>query len=77
MLDVDLPTVSFDANDRCDRCGAQAYTMAVRDDVAAELLFCVHHRRENSDRLEEDGWTIIDDYEAYRDLADGAQISYT
>lgn len=75
MLDVAM--VSFTAHDRCDRCGAQAYTMAVRDDVAAELLFCAHHRREVYDRLEEDGWTIIDDYEAYRDLADGAEISYT
>jgi hypothetical protein len=32
------------ANDRCDRCGAQAY-VEVRLD-AGSLLFCAHHYRQ-------------------------------
>jgi hypothetical protein len=37
------------AEDRCDRCGAQA---KVRADLAqGELLFCAHHAREHADRL--------------------------
>lgn len=38
------------ANDRCDRCGAQAY---LRVDLASghQLLFCAHHAREHGDKL--------------------------
>jgi hypothetical protein len=40
------------ADDRCDRCGAQAY---VRVMLASgnELLFCGHHARAYEDRLRE------------------------
>jgi hypothetical protein len=40
------------ADDRCDRCGAQAY---VRVMLASgnELLFCAHHARAYEDRLRE------------------------
>jgi hypothetical protein len=40
------------AEDRCDRCGAQAY-MAVLLNVGGELLFCAHHAREHGDKLRE------------------------
>lgn len=63
MIDEDAPVIEFNATMRCDACGSQAYTMAVREDVGAELLFCLHHRRKHSDRLLEDGWELIDDYE--------------
>jgi len=33
----------FTAKDRCDRCGAQAKTLALF--VAGPLLFCGHHAR--------------------------------
>jgi hypothetical protein len=37
------------AEDRCDRCGAQAY---LRVELASgELLFCAHHAREHGDAL--------------------------
>lgn len=37
------------ADDRCDRCGAQAYV--VTDHVAGELLWCAHHATIHSERL--------------------------
>jgi hypothetical protein len=40
------------AADRCDRCGAAAVVRAVLP-KGGELLFCGHHAREHSDRLEE------------------------
>jgi hypothetical protein len=33
------------ADDRCDRCGAQAFVRATLTS-GAELLFCAHHGRE-------------------------------
>ena len=33
----------FTAEDRCDRCGAQAFVRAVLP--AGDLLFCAHHGR--------------------------------
>ena len=38
------------ANDRCDRCGAQAY-LRVHLASGSELLFCAHHAREHGDKL--------------------------
>lgn len=38
-------------NDRCDRCGAQAFTRATL--AAGELLFCAHHGRAYLDKLVE------------------------
>lgn len=40
---MDKPT--FTAQDRCDRCGAQARLRAVLP--VGELLFCSHHSREH------------------------------
>lgn len=37
--------------DRCDRCGAQAYTRWERDEDMAELTFCAHCTKEQSDAL--------------------------
>lgn len=40
-------------NERCDRCGAQAY-MQVRGekwDAKSDLMFCAHHAREHEDAL--------------------------
>jgi hypothetical protein len=37
--------------DRCDRCGAQAYVSAMSDQWANVLLFCAHHGREHTPAL--------------------------
>lgn len=60
MIDVELPVIEFSSEDRCDRCGAQAYAVAMKEG-SADLLFCVHHRRANYDVLLDKGWTVIDD----------------
>ena len=38
------------AEDRCDRCGAQAY-IRVTLPSGGELLFCAHHGRAHEDKL--------------------------
>lgn len=63
MLDTDNEILEFTANDRCDRCGAQAYSLAIHPDAASELMFCVHHRRQHTTALYSKGWKIIDDAE--------------
>ena len=50
------------ANDRCDRCGAQAYTR-VELAEGLELLFCAHHTREHGDALKEVAVSIHDESE--------------
>lgn len=42
--------------DRCDRCGARAYTIARKSD--GELLFCGHHGRAHEPALIGDGWEV-------------------
>lgn len=39
----EAPASLFSAKDRCDRCGAQAKTMALF--VTGPLLFCGHHTK--------------------------------
>lgn len=47
------------ALDRCDACGAQAY---MRYELASgELYFCIHHGRENKQRLSQVALTIQDE----------------
>ncbi|MGZ4659656.1 MAG: DUF7455 domain-containing protein [Arthrobacter sp.] len=41
---VETRTSLFTAKDRCDRCGAQAKTLALL--VTGILLFCAHHTHE-------------------------------
>jgi hypothetical protein len=50
------------ANDRCDRCGAQAYVRVILVS-GSELLFCAHHAREHEARLREVAATIQDETE--------------
>jgi hypothetical protein len=38
------------ADDRCDRCGSQAY-LRVHLANGGELLFCGHHAREHGEKL--------------------------
>jgi hypothetical protein len=46
--------------DRCDRCGAQAY-VRVTLTSGGELLFCSHHTREHAKKLREIALTIHDE----------------
>lgn len=45
--------------DRCDRCQAQAYLVAMKDKF--ELMFCAHHGTEFLAGLKSDGWDIHDE----------------
>lgn len=55
--EVEIPVVqTLTAADRCDRCGAQAYTRAKKDSL--EILFCAHHTRENHEALLAKGFTV-------------------
>ena len=67
MIDTEQPVVEFTAYDRCDKCRAQAYTLAKHEEFG-ELLFCGHHSKEYRMTLFESGWTIVDDLEALEDL---------
>lgn len=48
------------ADDRCDRCGAQAYVRVMLAS-GSELLFCAHHARAHEDRLREIAVDIQDE----------------
>ncbi|WP_460852926.1 DUF7455 domain-containing protein [Nocardioides montaniterrae] len=48
------------AEDRCDRCGAQAY-LRVELGTGGELLFCGHHAREHGDKLKEIAVAVQDE----------------
>ena len=47
------------ADDRCDRCGAQAYVQV--ELLAGALLFCAHHARQYQDKLTEVAIAIHDE----------------
>lgn len=57
------PAIELTAHSRCDRCGAQAYALAQRDNL--ELMFCAHHASKNIASLEDDGWRISFDAAKY------------
>lgn len=59
MINKNNPVLEFNAQDRCDRCRAQAYALAQRDGL--ELTFCLHHATQHNVALEMDGWEIIYD----------------
>ncbi|QDB79446.1 hypothetical protein FHE66_03280 [Georgenia sp. 311] len=60
-------TAPMTAQDRCDRCGAQAY---VRVELpVGELLFCAHHARKHAEALEGVATAIQD--ETHRLTEDG------
>ena len=50
------------AQDRCDRCGAQAYVRATMES-GFDLLMCAHHFHENEARLREIATSIHDESE--------------
>jgi hypothetical protein len=54
------PVNPLTAKERCDRCGAQAYSKVVMPN-GSSLLFCAHHLHENLPKLM-DTAAAIDDY---------------
>ncbi|HWJ67942.1 MAG TPA: hypothetical protein VNT31_14800 [Nocardioides sp.] len=52
MTTAVAPSAPLTAEDRCDRCGAQAY-LRVELATGGELLFCAHHAREHGAALKE------------------------
>jgi len=54
------PSAPLTAEDRCDRCGAQAY-LRVELQSGGELLFCAHHAREHGEKLKEVAATVVDE----------------
>jgi hypothetical protein len=44
--------------DRCDRCGAQAFMQAIKENL--DLLFCAHHGREYTPALVDQNFVVLD-----------------
>lgn len=64
MEPTELELVTFTAYDRCDACGMQALAVAKKEGCA-DLMFCMHHKEKHGDKLLDQGWEIIEDYETY------------
>ncbi len=60
MTTAVAPTAALTAEDRCDRCGAQAY-LRVELASGGELLFCAHHAREHGDKLKQVAIAVHDE----------------
>lgn len=60
MTTAVAPTAALTAEDRCDRCGAQAY-LRVELASGGELLFCAHHAREHGDKLKQVAVAVHDE----------------
>lgn len=49
-----LPPIRLSLQDRCDRCGAQAFvrvSILNAEGLGSELLFCGHHFSKNAEQL--------------------------
>jgi hypothetical protein len=53
---TETPAPVLTAQDRCDRCGAQAHVLYDNG-----LLFCAHHNREHAPALVAKGATVLTD----------------
>lgn len=61
MEDEEVEELALKPNDRCDKCGFQAYFMSILE--SGELLFCRHHFLENEEILREISYHIVDQSE--------------
>jgi hypothetical protein len=59
MLDTIETVRELTALDRCDRCGAQAYYVAEKNDQ--DIMFCAHHAKEHGPALMAQDWKIVRD----------------
>ncbi len=55
------PSTTLTRQDRCDRCGAQAYVRAVLPGDGLSLHFCGHHFRAHELALVAAGAEIVDE----------------
>ena len=53
------PAAALTQDDRCDRCGSQAY-LYVQLTSGSELLFCAHHAREHGPELRKIATVVSD-----------------
>ena len=60
MTTAVAPSAPLTAEDRCDRCGAQAY-LRVELASGGELLFCAHHAREHGEKLKQVAVNVQDE----------------
>jgi hypothetical protein len=67
-----LATTQLTAEDRCDRCGAQAYVRVVLVS-GGELLFCAHHGREHASALTSASASITDESDRLRETPGSAR----
>lgn len=59
---ADAPTATLTREDRCDRCGAQAFVRATLGGTDGTALhFCGHHFRAHELKLVAAGATILDE----------------
>ena len=56
---VEEKSDTLNANDRCDRCGAQSYVWV--NGVNGDLLFCNHHFVKYEEKLTDYAFEIIDE----------------
>lgn len=65
ILDKGLPFTPLQAQDRCDRCGAQAFVRVATTggfySKALELLFCGHHFARHELALMPSGFAVVND----------------
>lgn len=54
-------TPELTRQDRCDRCGAQAYVRATLPGQGGDLLFCGHHFRAHESALVGAGASVRDE----------------
>lgn len=58
---IEIPEMGMNADQRCDRCGAQAYVAVEMPDVESDaLLFCAHHGTEHMPKFLTMAVTIVD-----------------
>ena len=71
MTTAVAPRTPLTAEDRCDRCGAQAY-LRVELAGGGDLLFCAHHAREHGDKLREIAVSVHDETDKLTDMPETA-----
>jgi ribosomal protein S14 len=62
VKDVERQQSELKADDRCDRCSAQAFALAVKtiDGQLLNLMFCGHHFKKAAYKLGFENWSITD-----------------
>lgn len=61
MDEEEIEELTLSPNDRCDKCGCQAYFMSILE--SGELLFCRHHFLQNEEVLRDISYHIVDQSE--------------